>query len=120
MHDLLLPPLPAELESLRARHQRYGEKAAGAYAANTLKAWAADAKLFWDWCQAQDRTPLPALPETGAAFIQSTGATRKVASVRRYLASLGALHRAAQLADPTKPQDEPLALRTLPRAKAIP
>jgi len=119
MHDLLLPPLPAELESLRARLQRYGEKAAGAYAANTLKAWAADAKLFWAWCQAQDRTPLPAQPETVAAFIQSTGAPRKVATVRRYLASLGALHRAAQLADPTKHQDVTLALRTQQLSKAI-
>lgn len=119
MHELILQHLPAELEALRARLQRYAEKAAGAYAANTLKAWVTDAKVFWAWCQTHGRTPLPAQPETLAAFIQALGATRKTATMRRYLASIGALHRAVQLADPTKDQDVTLALRTLQRAKAV-
>lgn len=118
-HAAITQHLPFELEALRARLQRYAEKAAGAYAANTLKAWAADAKVFWAWCNARDCTPLPARPETLAAFIQSAGETRKVATVRRYLASVSALHRAAQLADPAKDQDVVLALRTLQRAKAV-
>lgn len=64
MHAAITQHLPSELEALRARIQRYAEKAAGAYAANTLKAWTADAKVFWAWCQAQGRTPLSAHPET--------------------------------------------------------
>lgn len=119
MHAAITQHLPAELEALRARLQRYAEKAAGAYAANTLKAWVADAKVFLAWCQAQGHTPLPAHPEALAAFIQAAGATRKVATVRRYLASISALHRAAQLADPAKDQDVILALRTLQRTKAV-
>lgn len=119
MQDLIIQHLPAELDVLRVKLQRYAEKAAGAYAANTLKAWVTDAKVFWAWCQAHGRAPLPAHPETLAAFIPAVGATRKVATMRRYLASIGALHRAAQLADPTKDQDVVLALRTLQRARAV-
>lgn len=119
MHAIITQHLPAELEVLRVRLQRYAEQAAGAYAANTLKAWMTDAKVFWSWCQAHGRAPLPAHPEAVATFIQAAGATRKVATLRRYLASIGALHRAAQLADPTKDQAVILALRTLQRTKAI-
>lgn len=119
IHEVIVQDFPAELEALRTRLQCYAEKAAGAYAANTFKAWTTDAKVFWAWCQTHGRTPLPAQPETLAAFIQALGATRKTATMRRYLASISALHRAAQLADPTKDQDVTLALRTLQRARAV-
>ncbi len=119
MHDLIAQGLPPELHALRERLSYFAEKAQGAYAANTFKAWASDAQVFWAWCHATGHTPLPATPATLAAFIAALGPTRKVASMRRYLASIGALHRAAQLADPTQEADVAMALRTLWRGKAI-
>lgn len=118
--EALIPqPLPAGLEALRATLQHYAGQAAGAYASNTFKAWLADGRVFCDWCQRHGHTPLPAHPEVVAGFVHEMGRQRAVATVRRYLASIAALHRAAQRADPTQAQAVTLALRTLQRAKAV-
>lgn len=108
-----------EMTGLQDRLRCYAEKAAGAYAANTFKAWVSDAKVFWRWCQAHGHTPLPANSESVEEFVRAVGSEKKMATIRRHLASIGAIHRAAQLGDPTKDHGVTLALRTLQREKAI-
>lgn len=119
MQGVVNQSLPTEVEVLYARLQHYAEKAAGAYTANTFKAWQADAKGFWGRCQAHGHTPLPASPDTLVAYIDALAPRRTTATLQRYLASLAALHRAAQLPDPTKDEQVLLALRTLRRTKAV-
>ncbi len=115
----MTPQVPAELEALRATLQRYAEHATGAYAANTIKAWVSDGQVFVRWCQGQGHRPLPAHPATVAGFVRALGGARATATMRRYLASIAALHRAAQLTDPTQAPEVVLALRTLQREKAV-
>lgn len=118
---LVLPGATPEIEALREKLQRYSRQAAGAYAANTFRAWSRDVQLFWHWCQTQEEelSPLPATPDTVEKFVAEIGAARKTATIRRYLASIAKLHRVAELPDPTKDLAVKLALRTLQRTQAV-
>ncbi len=60
---------------------------------------------------------MPASPETVAAFVDAMAEIRAPATVRRYCASIAAMHRAADLAPPTATQPVRLALRRMTRAK---
>ncbi len=93
----------------------YARQAEGALAPNTERALRADTALFSTWCAVKDLSALPAAPETIAAFIDGMGEIKKPASVRRYVASVAHLHRAAGLADPTKAGAVKLALKRLGR-----
>ncbi|MGR0188021.1 site-specific integrase [Azospirillum aestuarii] len=66
----------------------------------TLRAVRADARIFAAWCGARGLAWLPAAPETVRAFLQDAGATRKPATIARYLASIALLHRAAEHRNP--------------------
>jgi len=106
---------PAILERL----QDYAKAATGAYASNTRRALLADTEIWAEWCARLAHCPLPAEPRVVARFIDEMGATnRKPATVRRYLASLAHLHRAAKLPDPTRDETVLLAMRRLARAKS--
>jgi integrase len=59
----------------------------------------------------------PATPASVAAFIDALAATRAPASIRRYVASIATLHRAAGVASPTASPEVTVALRRLHRAK---
>ncbi len=107
---LYLPPAVAE--RLAATAQRV----AGARAANTLRALRSDLSLWTRWCRSERRLPLPARPGDVAAFIDAHAVTRAPATVRRYVASVAALHRAAGVNDPTKAEDVRLALTAATRA----
>jgi site-specific recombinase XerD len=96
---------------------RYQEHARGAFAANTERAIRSDTAIFAEWCGGQDRTSLPAAPETIAAFVDAKGTERAPATVRRYVASIGHMHRAAEAGDPTKSEVVRLALKRLSRSK---
>ena len=89
-----------------------------ARSANTLRAMQADLTVWTTWCREQRRLPLPARPADVAAFVDAFAAERAPATVRRYLASVAALHRAARLTDPTKDEDVRLALAAATRAWA--
>ena len=47
----------------------YSRHAKGALSPNTQKALASDITIFTSWCADHDRDPLPASPETVAAFV---------------------------------------------------
>jgi integrase len=62
---------------------------------------------------------LPASAETVAAFVDEMGGSKVPATVRRYVASIGALHRAADLPTPTTASAVRLALRRLGRQRGV-
>ena len=105
---------PAVAERLAAT----AERVQGARAANTLRALRSDLALWTRWCRGERRLPLPARPADVAAFIDAHAVVRAPATVRRYVASIAALHRAAGIESPTKAEDVRLALTAASRAWA--
>ena len=71
--------------------------ARGALSPNTERALRSDLALFTAWCAERGVPALPASAETVAAFVEAMARTRAPATVRRYVASIAAAHRAAGL-----------------------
>ena len=97
-----------------AKLAAYTRDAEGALSDNTRKALASDTAIFTAWCADHGHEPLPAVPETVAAFIDAND-DRAPASVRRYVSSIATLHRAAGLDTPTSSTEVRLALKRLAR-----
>src|SRR5688572_33352810 len=101
---------PAAVEELG----RWADLAEGAYSENTQRAWRADWRVFCAYCQLVDASPLPAQPETVRAFLLAchpledpeegvpAPPRRAPATLRRYLATITRIHRAAKLEDPCR------------------
>ena len=101
--------------------------AQGAYSENTQRAWRADWRVFCAYCQLVDATPLPAQPETVRAFLLACHpledpekgtpppSRRAPATLRRYLATITRIHRAAKLEDPCRSEPVTLAMRAIAR-----
>jgi integrase len=90
--------------------------AAGAFAANTLRAWRADWEIFVASCRAYRLESLPATPKTVRAFVfVCLGKGKKPATVRRYVSTIGRAHRASGVLDPTASEDVKLALKEMGR-----
>lgn len=103
--------------ALAERLEAYTRHAAGAYAPNTVRAIRADLRVWQAWCATAGATALPADPVHVAAFVDAMAAAKAPATVRRYLASLAFVHRAANLPDPTREPVVRLATRRMVRAK---
>jgi integrase len=108
---------PIDRATIDARLNDHARDAAGAFAPNTVRALAADSRVFSAWCAGQGREALPASSETLAAFVDAMAEERAPATVRRYCASIASMHRAAGLVPPTAMQPVRLALRRMARAK---
>ena len=93
------------------------EAADGALSANTRRALKADLRIYRAWCAEQGREAVPAAPDTVAAFVDAMAATRAPATVRRYVASIAAAHRAHGCPDATKSPAAKLALQRMHRRK---
>jgi site-specific recombinase XerD len=104
---------------------------AGGRAKNTVRALRSDLATWHRWCRANAANAFPARSDSVASFVHSfrprptdaptagrKGSARKTATVRRYVASISALHRAAKLNDPTKDDEVRTALRALASAWA--
>ncbi len=76
----------------------------------TLRAYRADWRHFCEWCQAARWSPLPAEPETVAAYLASLSATHRSSAIARRLA---ALRRAHRLASQEWPSAHPAIRNTL-------
>jgi integrase len=88
---------PAAADNLRTWWQR----ARRVYPTATLKAWRCDWAVYWGFCEPRQHIPLPATPETVAAFVlYCKEAGKKPATVQRYLSTIARFHRAAQLFNP--------------------
>ena len=94
---------PATDATILANLAAFYASASGAFPKNTQRSWIADSTIFAQWCLMRGVCPLPATPDTVAAFLehQVTVAHKKVTTVARYKATLTTLHRdAAGLPNP--------------------
>ncbi|KMO39362.1 tyrosine-type recombinase/integrase [Methylobacterium aquaticum] len=109
--------LPPTNEFLIERVEQHARAAHGAFADNTVRAFAADSRIFAAWCRETGRTMLPATPETIAAFIDAQAETKSRATVERYRSSIAALHKAAGLPNPCADEIVRLAVKRMNRTK---
>lgn len=108
--------LPLELEVLE-RLEDYARAARGAFAPNTLRALAADSRIFAEWCRTHGRSMLPAAAQTVADFIDAQAEMKARATIERYRSSIALLHRAAGLPNPCTDELVRLAVTRMSRAK---
>jgi site-specific recombinase XerD len=85
-----LPPLDQVRHFIRASK-----------AENTLRGYQADWRDFCTWCESRSLCPLPASPETVAAYIAECAGRLKPGSVQRRLNAITEAHKAAGLESPT-------------------
>jgi integrase len=91
--------------------------AAGAFAGNSERATRADMRVWLDWCREAGVPVILEAPRALVRFIDAMASVKAPATVRRYLASIGKLHRAAGVADPTKAEPVRLAIMRMNRAR---
>lgn len=104
---------------LEARLLSYARASQGAFSRNTERAVRSDLGVFTAWCAEHQMPSCPAVPTTVAAFLDAMATSgRKVSTLRRYVASIAHLHRAAGVPSPTGDSTVKLKLRALARAAA--
>jgi site-specific recombinase XerD len=96
------------------RVRSWWERAERVYPPNTQKAWRSDWAVFLGFCGSKAECPLPASPETVAAFVvHCKELGRKPATVRRYLSTIAVAHRVAKLLNPCSDEAVQLELKGL-------
>jgi integrase len=111
-------------ESLPAEHaqklRHWEQAAARAYPPNTLRAWKADWHLYKEWCSFCGLSPLPAQPETIAAYVRECAErAKKPATVKRYLATIARAHLAAGFLNPCSSEAVRLAIKAMTRSQSV-
>jgi len=96
---------------------KYAEDARGAFAPATERAIRSDIAAFTNWCDTEGRQAMPASPETVVAFIDAMAVVKATATVRRYVSSVSAFHRAAEVVNPCAAQAVKLALKRMHNAR---
>lgn len=95
----------------------WSSMAKGAFAANTIRAWKADWEIFGEYCRAYHFDVLPAAPQTVRDFVfECVSNSKKPATIRRYVSTIGRAHRAANLPDPTSTEVVKMALKEMGRS----
>jgi len=89
----------------------------GTLSPNTERGLKSDLGVFAVWCAERGADSLPATARTIAAFVDAMAKLRAPATVRRYVASLAAVHRGAGRRNPAKSAAVRLALRRMHRAR---
>lgn len=89
----------------------------GAYAPGTLRAYRRDFAFFEEWCHNEGLQPLPAAPETIAAFVEFSAQSIRPHTIKRRLKAIRKVHRLLRLPNPCDDEDVLIALRRCFRAK---
>jgi site-specific recombinase XerD len=114
MANELTTTIAATTDLAHANLARYAKDAQGAFAPNTVRALRADTAVFTAWCDTAGVPALPAAPQTVADFIDAMrAASKRPATIRRYVSSIAHLHRAAELPVPSDSNTVKLALRRM-------
>jgi site-specific recombinase XerD len=95
--------VPPSLEQAR-------EFARQSKAENTLRGYRADWRDFCEWCESHALSPLPAAPETVAAYIAACAGRLKVGSIQRRLNAIAEAHKAVGIDSPTH---HPMVINTM-------
>lgn len=99
-----------------ARLREWANVAKDALAGATQRAYAADSRVFAQWCQAQGRPSLPCPPAVVVEFLRAEAAAGKsIATIRRRAATISGMHRAAGLPNPCTDELVRLSLKGLAR-----
>jgi site-specific recombinase XerD len=86
----------------------------GAYSVESLSAYRSDWQRFSAWCQTAGHLPMPANPETVAAYLRCESEQgRALATLKRRAATVSLAHCAARLPEPCKTEPVRLTLRAL-------
>ena len=120
----LEPPFNASEEPVAGREAALAEQlgqfvrdARGAFSDSTERALKSDLAIYAGWCAERGERPLPARPETVAAFVDAKAESRAPATVRRYVTSIGIAHQALGLERTVKSPPVRLALKRMHRRK---
>ena len=120
----LEPPFKAWEEPEQDREPALAEQlgqlvraAHGAFSDSTERALRSDLAIYAEWCAERGERPLPAKPETIAAFVDAKAELRAPATVRRYVTSIGIAQRALGLEKTVKSPPVQLALKRMHRKK---
>ncbi len=89
----------------------------GALSANTARAMRADLAIYAAWCEERGVRALPARAGTVAAFVDAMARVRAPATVRRYVASIAAAHRAVGAGKTARSEVVRRALQRMHRRK---
>lgn len=95
-HHVPTPVLPAVLAD-KVRDLKQASKAE-----NTVRAYQSDWRTWQAWCDDHGHCPLPAHPETVAAYLADKAGTVKVSTLRRHLATVSKAHQVAGLPNPCR------------------
>ena len=90
---------------------------AAALCANTERAMRSDLAIYAAWCAERGLPALPARAETIAAFVDEMANAKAPATVRRYVASIAAAHRAVGSRQPAGSEAVRRALARMHRRK---
>jgi integrase len=96
MSDLLTIEASGALST--ERRERMQRQARASKADATWAAYAADWRVWEAWAMRTGATLLPASPQNVAAFLSDMSASRKISTLRRYLASISVAHSLRGLA----------------------
>ena len=122
----MVPDTPSRAPAAAAAHPQSAadaalracaEAARGTVSENTQRALRADLGVFAGWCAERRLEAIPARPETLAAFVDAMAGSRAPATVRRYVASIAAVHRALGGGKPAQSAAVRGALKRMHRAK---
>lgn len=85
----------------------------------TRKAIKADWQVFDEWCAAQHVQAMPASSETAGAFLTEQARTKKVATLVRYRATIGKLHKLQGHTSPFANEHVKAILEGIRRVKGV-
>ena len=95
----------------------YLKEARGALSPNTERALRADVQIFAAWCRRHYRAEFPASAATVAAFVDEMARVKSPATVRRYVSSIAALHKALRQTSPLESAAVRFALQRMHRRR---
>lgn len=101
---------------MRRRIDAWWEKARHSYPQNTLKAWMCDWRIFIGFCASRNVSAMPASPNSVVNFVDSCRrASKRPATIRRYLCTITRAHKVAGLVDPCDDEFVRLEVKALYR-----
>ena len=95
----------------------YLKVAKGALSPNTERALRADVEVFRAWCRRHFREAFPASAATVVAFVDEMARVKTPATVRRYVSSIAALHKALRQTSPLESAAVRFALQRMHRLR---
>jgi integrase/recombinase XerD len=111
----------ASKEGLRTKDSlKAFERLEGAYSNGTIRAYRTDIAIFTAWCASTSHKPLPASPDTVAAFISNEAARGcSAATLKRRIAAIRKIHQLLKMENPTVDEEVNLARRRAFRANPL-